>query len=369
MYWHPDSLVTLFAVFTIFCFVKDNLSFGIWFYLAAASCGLTVGTKVIGVFFFLAVASYLLLGIIQLRLSLKDAFKYALAFVLVMVLTFFAANPLLTIPSVAKKYVSMLRSVVDLTAWGFNSSRTAGPAAWYEEALRDWLGFWWLYLAAFLLALAGIIYNPKRRILNLMVLTWMAPLSLYILYSIGLKSSYYFIPVFLPMLSCVANVFDWQLRSESGPRNPAIVVAAATIVVCLIQFGYYAYNDSNLYSSVLNRESRSTALRFYRALYDAYLAKLPEDKHLTVVREVKLYLPTSPKWEDHFKYGLMDYDYISIWNPDLILLSKITVQQLAPQDKVYSFYHDAQTDSLKGFRKIVETDFGLAFVKGSALPQ
>ena len=374
MFWHPDSLVTLFAVLTIFCLVKDDLSFGTWFYLAAATCGVAVGTKVIGIFFFLSIGSYLLLGMIQLRLRLNNAVKYAFAFVVIMVLTFFVANPLLTIPSIAKDYVLTLRGVVDLTAAGFNIPRPVGPVAWYEEALRDWLGFWWLYVVAFLLALAGIIYNPKRRILNLMVLTWMAPLSLYILFTIGLKSSYYFIPVFLPMLSCVANVFDFQLTSESGPKKTAaLLVAAATIAVCSIQFGYYASYDFSLYSSVLNRESRSTALRFYRALNDAYLAKLPEDKHLTVAREAKLYVPTSPKREDHFKWGVLDYDYINAVKPDLILLSQSTVTYVAPpvdnaQEaawKAYTFYHDAQMDSLKGFRKVVETDFGVAFVKSS----
>jgi hypothetical protein len=62
IYWRPDSLAILWVILTMFAFTRDNLRFGRWFYLAAIFCGLAIGTKLIGFFFFLSVFVYLVLG-------------------------------------------------------------------------------------------------------------------------------------------------------------------------------------------------------------------------------------------------------------------------------------------------------------------
>src|SRR5262245_40243235 len=105
MFWHPDSLVTLFVVLTIFSLAKDKLRFGTWYYIAAASCGLATETKVMGLFFFLSVAVYLVLGLMHQRVTLKCILKHGFMFFVVMVLTVVISKPLLLIPSVAKQYV------------------------------------------------------------------------------------------------------------------------------------------------------------------------------------------------------------------------------------------------------------------------
>ena len=45
MFWHPDSLSTLFVVGVFFFLELDSLKFGRNFVLAAVACGLAIGTK------------------------------------------------------------------------------------------------------------------------------------------------------------------------------------------------------------------------------------------------------------------------------------------------------------------------------------
>src|SRR5262249_17864443 len=113
MFWHPDSLVTLFVVLTIFSLAKDELRFGWWFYLAAASSGLATGIKVIGLFFFLSIGTYLLFGLVHRRLDLKRVFKHGGLFVAVMVAAIVVSNPLLLLPTEAKGYYTVLSSVAE----------------------------------------------------------------------------------------------------------------------------------------------------------------------------------------------------------------------------------------------------------------
>ncbi len=48
LWWHPDSLLTLFCVLTIFCLILDDGKFGKYFYLSGLTCALAIGTKFIG---------------------------------------------------------------------------------------------------------------------------------------------------------------------------------------------------------------------------------------------------------------------------------------------------------------------------------
>ena len=383
MFWHPDSLVTLFVVLTIFSLAKDELRFGTWFYLAAVSCGLATGTKVMGLFFFLSVAVYLLLGLMHQKVALKGFLKHGIMFFVITVLTIVISNPLLLIPSIATQYVDILTDVAKRNAWGWDRERATGLLSWYTEqgsggsrALRESLGFWWIYVLLLSICLLGIAYNREKRLLNILILTWILPISLYLLFFVGHKSSHYLIPVFLPMMSCIGNLFGVQFRNETGRRKtPALILVGISILLCTVQFAYYVPTDVNMYLSVLNRENRSSSISFYRQLNDIYLSMLSQNTRLTVIREAKIYLPPSPNWIDHVHYDFIDYDDINKTNPDLILVSKGAIEfhsyivQLSNSPfrekamRSYNFYSDAKIDSPKGFHKLLETEFAVAFIR------
>ncbi len=56
LWWHADSLTVLFVVLVFFFLDRDQLKFGINFRLAAVACGLAIGTKVLGFFFFITIS-------------------------------------------------------------------------------------------------------------------------------------------------------------------------------------------------------------------------------------------------------------------------------------------------------------------------
>src|ERR1051325_4169431 len=74
LWWHADALAIFFVSLTIFFLDRDDLRFGSNFYLAAVSTGLATGTKVIGLFFFLAIPVYLLVGVSRGLLTWRTAF-------------------------------------------------------------------------------------------------------------------------------------------------------------------------------------------------------------------------------------------------------------------------------------------------------
>jgi hypothetical protein len=379
MFWHPDGLAILFVVLTIFSLVKDDLNFGVWFYVAAASCGLAAGVKIVGLFFFLSVATYLLLGLAQSRLTLGVAVKRGVLFVLVMAGAIVISNPLLLIPSIAREFViAVNRQAVFNTNWG-GVPRPHGVLPWYSETLRWGFGFWWIYALALLSCLLGIRYNRKKRLLNIIVLTWAAPLSVYIVYTVGAASffSHYFVPTLLPLMSCMGNLFNLPVQAPSGKwRRPAVIAAGVCVILCTVQFGYYVVADVHTYAAVLERESNSSSLRFYRQLQESYLSRLPQNSQLTILREPKLYVPPSPNWQDHAVY-VMDYDDLKRFQPDLLLVSKEIMNNILERRSQFSypekepksleFYADVKVNKVVGFHKQLETDLAIAFARDGNL--
>jgi len=380
MFWHPDSLVTLFMVLTIFFLSRDDLRFGIWFVLAAVSCGLATGTKLVGIFFFLSVAVYLVLGAVHRRLEFRQVLKFGAVFAGVMALSIIVVNPLLLIPGVAKQYVNALSGLAALNSWGWDVERPRGPSLWYTEALRENFGFWWIYAIALSLCVLGLFRDRQKKLLSIIILTWMFPLSAYMLFSFGYKGSRYFIPVLLPVLSCIGNMLDDESIKWARRHKAALCMGVVSILLCVIQFAHYVSTDTEMYGSVLHREDRSAALKFYRQLQDTFISSLPPEQHLTIVREAALYLPPSRNWVDFATYGTIDYDYIDRTMPDLILLRTESVDggsDIAMIDKIspmlreqwmksYSFFADAKMGSLRGFRQLLRTSFGVAFVRSSS---
>jgi hypothetical protein len=377
MAWHPDSLVTLFVVLTIFSLARDALRFGMWFIGAAVFCGLAIGTKVVGVFFFLAVAVYLVLGFAHKKLKFTGLIKCGVVFVAIMALSLVVSNPLLLLPGFAKTYATTLNDLAALNAWGWDSQKPHGVLPWYQDALRDNFGFWWIYAAALLLNILSTVYNPSKRLLNLMILGWTIPLSSYLLIFQGYKGTHYFIPVLLPALSSMGNLAAWEGFTWKARAVAPFTTFVVALTVGVVQCGYYLSRDVELYLKVLNREHTSSAIKFYHQLNDVYFAGLPPDVGLSIVREYRVYVPRSPRWEDHGSYSAIDYEFIQLTKPDLILLSKETVDSYADPSflektapslrndwlRKHPFFHDVKTDSLQGYRKLMETDFGFALVR------
>ncbi len=367
MVWHPDSMASFFVILTIFFLSIDNLRFSKWFYLAAIFCGLATGIKAIGLFFFLTVPIYLLLGLNKKSISFKSMIRHGAVFFLVMVVVVIVTNPLLLIPEGREKIFSALSSQS-------KSMSGEGPPQillWYNVTLKDFYGFWWFYLLAVCAAILGLIYDKSKRLLNIIILTWALPFSLYLLLSVksfwGICHVYYFIPIMLPLLSCIGNPIIWKFKTPYAGGKKAIIVffRLLLLVLCGVQLTYYTRKNFDYYSSFSDKDNKQIV--FYHKFNDAYLSKLPNGEKKNIYRDVKIYLPPSKNIIEKVSWGPCTYDKISPERTDLILLRQSDIESYSNRPdidkKIYKFYQDAKNDSIKGFNKIFHTDYCAVFEK------
>jgi 4-amino-4-deoxy-L-arabinose transferase-like glycosyltransferase len=106
LWWHPDSLGMLFVALVFFFLDRDNLRFGRNFILAAAFCGVAVGTKYLGVFFVFAIPLYLVWGSLTHKIHWKRSLGLGALFVGVMAAAVVVSNPLLLLPQERAELIS-----------------------------------------------------------------------------------------------------------------------------------------------------------------------------------------------------------------------------------------------------------------------
>src|SRR5262245_17250733 len=102
--FHPDHLTLLLVVLTLYALNRDGLRFGKWYYLAAVFCGAATGTKYAGLYFFLTVLVYLLLGLYHRQTDVVGFVKHGFGFLVTKVAAVIATNPLLLRPDQFKVY-------------------------------------------------------------------------------------------------------------------------------------------------------------------------------------------------------------------------------------------------------------------------
>ena len=212
-WWHPDALAIFFAILVFNFLDKDDLQFKKYFYLAAVFCGLSAGTKLLGFFFCFAIAGYLLIGVFQRKIKAQKAVLSAFLFILILFTVVVIANPLLLIPQtraeILKTHLSHNESF--RTGWENMDTYDRNPATWLP-VLERWYGG--IFFLAFTLVslLAGCFQGNQRR-LNLLILLWVIPYSLYLLFVIAVRPDHYWMPVLLPLFSAVFGLINKEALS------------------------------------------------------------------------------------------------------------------------------------------------------------
>ena len=208
LWWHPDSIAVFFVALTFFFLDRDDLHFGLNFLLAAAAVGLATGTKVIGLFFFLTIPTYLLAGLICTQLTWRKLFLCAAAFVGIMVAMIFLSNPFLFLPSQFSRTIFIMSQQSAAMSSGWTLAYAKGPLSWWP-IIQNLYGPLILIVLAFI-ALGLGIWRGQNRVLHLLILTWIVPYSLYILYVVAIKPTHFFLPIILPLYSCLASSLNFR---------------------------------------------------------------------------------------------------------------------------------------------------------------
>ncbi len=166
-WWHPDGLAVLLVVLTIFFLDRDDQKFGKDFYWAAFTTGLATGTKILGVYFFLTIPVYLLIGYFSKRIKIKRVLTLASAFVGIMVLTYLAVNPTLVYADVRAKYLETFAWQSGVVAQGYEVQYARGPASW--GVLFEYFGASWYLLLSLGVLIYGV-FRAKNKMLHIIIL-------------------------------------------------------------------------------------------------------------------------------------------------------------------------------------------------------
>jgi len=379
LWWHADSLTVLFVVLVFFFLDRDESKFGINFWLAAAACGLAIGTKVLGFFFFIAIPVYILIGVQQKKISWQKALQAAAVFVALMVLVVVASNPFLLIQSQRDEMLRLVRNTSHDMTHGYTFYYLKNPFQWLS-VLADLASP--LFLVFILLILAAGIWKSSKPVLSILILCWTIPFSFYILYFVSAQLPHYFLPILIPLFSCVAtafqiNPFTWLSEKFSSSflmtwGNKLWLAIVVLIVGC--QIVNYLSADIKLYRNDLTREQTNQAIQFYNTLNEKYLHALPSDQTYVIYRDVRMYFPDSNSRRVISYYVATNYATVQKYKPDIILLWQQRISDYTQQgasanainkktfQDINQFYMDASKGQLSGFHLIYRNDTGLAFI-------
>ena len=379
MWIHPDGLVFLFIVLTFFFLDKDDLRFGKSYYLAALFCGLAVATKLIGLFFFLAIPYYIFLGWRQGRVDFRKALIVATLFVTIMFSTFVLANPFLFWASERTFALKTQTNLHDSLGGGFIVAYHNSPWLWLQ-VIEKWYGLLIFVLLA-LVALVIAAIKGEKRLLNQLILLWAVPFMAYISFALMVRAKHFPLPILLPVFSALPAYFiffaparfsnPWaDYLRKNGFRLVMIIVGAGIVGAQVV---YSLKQDTSLYVGNLHREETSPSIQFYSKIDQDYLSKIVLDRQLVIFRDVSVYVPNSPRYEDHFKWGVSDYSTALKNNPDLLIMNKQHLYDYTQQGQVENakdpdfaltvqFYKDVLNGSVDGYTLLYQDDFGIVYI-------
>ncbi|HEX8992720.1 MAG TPA: hypothetical protein VF784_13660 [Anaerolineales bacterium] len=386
MWLHPESLVFLLIVLTLFFLVRDDLRFGWNFYLGALFCGLAVATKLIGLFYFLSIPLYIFLGWYQKHIDTRKALIHAGAFVAIMAATFIVSNPFLYWQSQRTFALTTQTKLHQSLGAGFIVAYHNGPAAWLR-VITDHYGvipFLVLSIAALVIGMV----RPQKRLLNLMILAWSVPFMLYIMLALAIRASHFPLPILLPVFSALPAYFTLAPPERQTKAMGAYVkkygwrllLVAVGIVILAWQLAYSLRIDIPAYFDALHREQTSPSLQYFSALDRDYLSRITANKPLVVFRDVAMYVPDSPTYDVHFQWGVSGYPDIQKINPDLIILSVQHCRDYTQPGQLeaavdpnfaqaYKFYSDALSGNVSGYTLLYRDGMGMTFLRAELYDQ
>jgi 4-amino-4-deoxy-L-arabinose transferase-like glycosyltransferase len=262
-WWHPDAYAILFIALTLLFLDRDNFKYGKSFYLAAAACGLSISTKMLGFWFVFTILGYLLYGLYQKKITFKEVVIKGAVFVVIMSTLMVLTNPFLFHKESREFFIDIQEFKTHELRYGYEhddpSQYARGPHFW-NWTIKTWFTPWWYLLFPVMSMIAGCIWGQKRKI-NLLFASWIVPYTLYVLFFVAPKPFHYLLPSLLPLFACILDIPDlifsrYPLASwKSIPVKQKYLLGSALgliAVLILFQIGYTGGHSYDRFIDILN---------------------------------------------------------------------------------------------------------------------
>lgn len=245
-FWHPDAIVVILILLTIYFLEKDDLRFERNFYYAAVTVGLTTAIKLWGLFFGVTIAGYLVAGLVMHRVTLKKAVVAGVFFILAMLGTFILTSPTMMVPYLAKGAAASWFGQQDAILGGYNEP---GFEWVYQTGLSSWLYFFsidfmkpFFFFFSFLALGLGSLLG-SRRVFNRLNLGWCLATAFFLINFSAMKSPQYQMPLMIPLI-CSAALFPmvadgtqrWKILGFLQKPLAKQILIGITVALFAIQF-------------------------------------------------------------------------------------------------------------------------------------
>jgi len=249
-WWHPDALMMLAIALTFLFLQLDDFRLGKYFYLAAAACGMASAIKLMGFFFFLTVPLYLLFAWRVKKLLFKKILLSAVLFVGVMALVILLSNPFLFYEIPRNEMWAIQTGKSEELSSGYSHEESGdyalGPQYWDWTIIVSYGNPYFVILLLVILITAAII-EPERHMLWLM-LVWIIPIGIYLMWFVAPKPDHYLLPLMLPLYATVTVGIDLtqQYFSSSNKWVRRAAYAGEILFMIMLMRQLYFLQSANI---------------------------------------------------------------------------------------------------------------------------
>lgn len=365
-WWHPDGIVLFLSSLVLYLLWKDERQIGRHFYMAAMVCGVLTATKVVGVYFFLAIGMTLLWSLSEKKITIQQGLRAGLLFVGLMAAAFVISNPYLLFKTRRIDYFeTMLRETSELSQ-GYGVVYEKGiAAAW--PVIRSYYGQCYFLCLALAATIWGL-FQKHSRFFSALTLAWLIPLTFSVLFVTHFKYQYW-LPVAVPFISNIILFFP--VKKGDFPKHKLVLIMQyGAIGLIFLQFILFIQQDATVYLARVSRQENNPRVSFYE---QAQVVLKPFDlKNTNIFYDYRLYVPSTPGWSMSTSHGIVTYDVMNVGNFDFLFLLEsrmrdyleTSAQGVDPAElsKGKSFYQDAMLGKITGYIQLYSNETARLFV-------
>ena len=367
LWLHPDGLVIFFSSMVLYLLWKDDYQLGKNFYWAAVFCGVLTATKLVGLYFFLAVFLCLVWYLRKKQGKWKQTIRAGSLFIGLMLLCFLFSNAFLFSKYGRPQYLSTIQGQASWLSEGYGIVYAKGLKAALPILKQDYGSVAFISLA---FALTGFgIWQKSTRFKSSLILAWVLPLSFSVFFFTHFKYQYW-LPVALPLFSSFVLLLPEKSGNTRLKNSFPVLIRTGLILFVLIQMFLFLKTDTAIIQKRFSALKGNAAIAFYDESM-LRLARLKE-KPQKVYYDYRLYFPSQENWSAHTNYDLLDYAYIEENEFTILMLSTQRIADYLNPNAVgvdpekfaenQHFYEDANIGKVTGYHLLYRGQNAFLFI-------